>query len=166
MKLYEVYHNDPECPERIIMTTDKNKAIRFIDKYNKLNYKPVYDEEGREINQLTADKMYLIEIDLDEEERKFDKLFDEYKEYRYICIDCIGGNEFKLNTENSFIRYNYIEDKDYDYDEYEGFYVISSENDSYRVILREKIDTKDLNEDLIKKVKQKRKENSYLFQND
>ena len=164
MKLYVVYHNDPECPEKVLITENKDKANLFIKRYNEVNYKPEYDEQGMEINRLTADKMYMIEIDTEEEEKKTDKLLGNYKEYSYLYIKCKDGEYFKLFPEYSFTKYKIIDEEDDDSDEYENFYLDDKGTNSYSVIIRhEKTTNMKLTEDMINRAKQIRREYSFLF---
>ena len=71
MTIYQVYQNDPECPELLFKTADKNKANRFIEQYNLWN-------TDKETDPFVDKYLYCLQYDTDNMETEADKVISSY----------------------------------------------------------------------------------------
>lgn len=91
-KLYTVYHNNPECPEKIFETFEREKAVQFCEEYNRTN-----NPENE--NTWTTDRMDYCETDLSDIENKASEIIDTYVKKKKVYFICdFEKNEFKVDS--------------------------------------------------------------------
>lgn len=97
MIIYQVYKNDPECPELLFRTADKNKADSFIEQYNSQNI-------NDKIDPFIDKYLFSLQCDTDHMEAEADKVISSYsiKKIYEIRYDSVKEKAEVMNVYNSF----------------------------------------------------------------